>query len=715
MIATPPFAGLGTRRLPKWALSSLVTALLCAGSPRGARADDAPTWDPVPPEDLAGTHSAAYPDAPAEVLSWKLEVDDTNFEHERQTREYIRYKIYDPARAEEVTRVSASDATVEGIRLFATEIHGRLILPDGSIRVIGKESIRERALQRRAEEDSLAQRLIGNAGTVVNEQFLAVEGLQAGAVLEFQLLSTIKSQFASFSRNLQKVNIPVRHAECTVHLFQGQEFNGTAFVVNPNALHVGQSFDKRHATLQVTADNLPPLVDEPFSPAVSSRSVTVFGYEDLTVMRLRHSNTNAVTVGAADGPWAPIAAKAWMLSEDAAKAPDPVTHRAWELVAGAASETEKARRIHNFVHQLFVKFTQSPVGSREQISYANGAPLDKVMDFDQYLNVAVSPSDFLWLEIAMDRKIGLETQMVLLPNRNVMPFNPRLPSALFLPRYAARVRVDGAWQFSLAPVQQLLPFGWLPWRFRNGAALIAHDGKQELVSVPPEPASKSTVENRGTYTLGPDGSLTGHARCSLTGEPAVIRRPLPRDSSAARFKEIVARNLKAEFPGAAITVTSVDGLNDPDAPLQFEYDLNWPGYATATRTRLIVRPSVIHGQFRSPFAAAERKNAVEFPYHWRETDDVSLQLPAGYSLETPSAPPPAVVGDVLTYKTEIGPLAKPNQIYLRREFISDLSGAPASAYPTLKHWYDLVAQSDLHELVLAKSNASAASPLAAAP
>ena len=58
MIATPPFAGLGTRRLPKWALRSLATALLCAGSPRAARADDAPIWDPVPPEDLAALPKA---------------------------------------------------------------------------------------------------------------------------------------------------------------------------------------------------------------------------------------------------------------------------------------------------------------------------------------------------------------------------------------------------------------------------------------------------------------------------------------------------------------------------------------------------------------------------------------------------------------------------------------------------------------------------------
>jgi len=66
----------------------------------------------------------------------------------------------------------------------------------------------------------------------------------------------------------------------------------------------------------------------------------------------------------------------------------------------------------------------------------------------------------------------------------------------------------------------------------------------------------------------------------------------------------------------------------------------------------------LHGQSPSPFAADTRKNAIEFPFHWQEIDDVSLQVPGGYSLEAPSAPPAAAVGDILTYKVSIGPLAR---------------------------------------------------------
>src|SRR5208283_4282009 len=161
---------------------------------------------------------------------------------------------------------------------------------------------------------------------------------------------------------------------------------------------------------------------------------------------------------------------------------------------------------------------------------------DLVMEFDTHPKATVTAGDFLWLEIAMDRAFGIESQAVLLPNRNVMPFNARLPSALFVPQYAARVKVDGAWKFSLPNLQEWVPFGWVPSRFQNGVALVAHDGKQEFVDVPYTPAAQSTIEETGSFALNPDGSLEGRAHGRLTGEPAIALRPRQRDATDAQFK-----------------------------------------------------------------------------------------------------------------------------------------------------------------------------------
>jgi len=708
MPAIPPPADSGTRPRIELASGLLLAALVWALSPP-ARADDLPKWDPVTQADLAGTQSAAYPDAPAEVLSWKLGIDDSNLTHERAVTEYIRYKVYDPSRAADITRIAAIEASVEDIKISDVTIHGRLTLPGGTVREIGQDSIHKRPLVKRATEETFVQRMFGNEGLVANEQFVAVEGMKPGSVLEFQLVSKLELG-PSFIQTLQKPNIPVRRVDCTVHLYQGREFDGAAFVVNPGGLPVDQSFDKSHGIYHVSAANLPPLVDEPLSPSIISRSVTVFDYEDSTMLLTRHPNKlSPVKVDAGDGPWAPVAAKISLIEEDATMVPtESVANRVKGLIAGAASETEKARRIHNFVRDVYTRFRAVPAGSRPLVSHYADMPLDLVMSFDEHPKATVTETDFLWLELAMDREAGLEAEAVLLPDRNVMPFNPRLHSALFLPRPAVRVRVDGAWRLSLSNVPQLFPFGWIPARYQSGAGLIVKRGAQEFVEVQPASAAQSTVEQTGTFALAPDGSLAGHGRRRLTGAPAIALRPRARNASEARFKETLLAHLKTQFPGAEVSVTSVAGMSDPDVPVEYEFDLKWPDYATATKTRLIFKPFATHGQAPSPFDAAVRKNSVQFPFRWREIDDVSLQLPEGYALEAPSAPQSALVGDVLAYKVAIRPLAKANGIHIQRDFVSDVDDVPAKAYPTLKKWYELVAQGDAHELVLAKSKPAAA-------
>jgi hypothetical protein len=648
------------------------------------------------------------------VLFWKIEINDHDMALTgRRVTEYIRYKVYDPSRTEDITRLAAVEATVEDIKLSDVTIRGRLTLPDGTVREIGQDSIHERPLQHRATEDTFLQRLFGSEGPVLNEQFVAVEGITPGSVLEFQTESKLRTSY-NFIKNLQRLNIPVRHVDCIVDLFQGKEFNGAAFSANPTHLAIDQSFDQKSAVYHISASNLPPLVDEPMSPSINSRSLTVFDNEDNTMLALRHT-MSAVRIVSSDGPWAPVAAKVSLIEADATMYfLQAQVNEAKKVVAGAKSETEKARLIHNYVHDRYMSFRESLAGKGPVISHYADMPLDIVMDFEKHPKGTVTAGDFLWLEIAMDRAFGIESQAVLLPNRNVMPFNPRLPSAMFVPQIAARVKVDGAWKFSLPNLQDWVPFGWVPARFQNGVGLVAQDGKQEFVDVPYTSASQSTIEETGSFTLNPDGSLEGHAHRRLTGEPAIALRPRQRDATDSQFQVIVARRLKTQFPSAEIKVTSVAGLGDPDVPLEYDFDLTWPGYATATKTRLIFQPFAVHGAAPPPFAAPDRKYSVEFPIRWQEIDDISLRLPDGYSLEAPTAPQSAVVGDVLSYKVAIGATANANEIHIRRDFVSDISSVPASAYSTLKKWYDLVAQGDQHELVVAKAKPASA-PASSAP
>jgi hypothetical protein len=296
--------------------------------------------------------------------------------------EYIRYKVYDPSRTEDITRLAAVEATVEDIKLSDVTIRGRLTLPDGTVREIGQDSIHERPLQHRATEDTFLQRLFGSEGPVLNEQFVAVEGITPGSVLEFQTESKLRTSY-NFIKNLQRLNIPVRHVDCIVDLFQGKEFNGAAFSANPTHLAIDQSFDQKSAVYHISASNLPPLVDEPMSPSINSRSLTVFDNEDNTMLALRHT-MSAVRIVSSDGPWAPVAAKVSLIEADATMYfLQAQVNEAKKVVAGAKSETEKARLIHNYVHDRYMSFRESLAGKGPVISHYADMPLDIVMAGDR--------------------------------------------------------------------------------------------------------------------------------------------------------------------------------------------------------------------------------------------------------------------------------------------------------------------------------------------
>jgi hypothetical protein len=71
-------------------------------------------------------------------------------------------------------------------------------------------------------------------------------------------------------------------------------------------------------------------------------------------------------------------------------------------------------------------------------------------------------------------------------------------------------------------------------------------------------------------------------------------------------------------------------------------------------------------------------------------------------------------GKTLNYDVSISYGAARHFIRFTRDFSSELGLVPANRYPDLKRWYDLVVDSDQHELVLLKKASGVAAPAAPA-
>lgn len=689
-------------RLQRTILAVIAASL--AASPL-SKAAAPPAWDPVTAPELAADYRPLDRDAPAEAIFRRITIDDRDYPAKRRVSEYVRYRILDPERAADVTRISQFTASVEGEALLGnSEINARLALPDGTLREFGGESVQERDLARGGAEQTWAQRLFGEEGAVVKEKFLAIGGIESGCVLEFRLSHVEYPPIGEIDALLQ-AHVPIRELALTHWFRQGSAYVYRPFLLNGGSNRALVRLTEEGRAISVSARDVQALVREPFSGATANYALTYLGGYTATHQRLltHQWNNDTVRVDAESGPWALYATKVSLFEKDMSVPTSRVKKLAAQVTEGAASDADKARAIHSFVQDLHRRFLLSPRKRAAVVTQADLVDsLNQVLDFEKEPNRLIPPEYFVWLEVSLCRSAGLETQAVLLPNRRIGRFDPQMVAEMFLPMIGARILADGKWRFSFVLSPAPLPIDMLPWRAEGQVALIAQENRQEFVDVPQTQAAQSAIGNYGSFRLEADGSLVGNCRRTYTGQSALAVRDRTWRSNPERRQAFLRRVLAAEFKPALVRLTDLRGIDDPNAPIEVNYQMRWRNFAVLTRDRIIFRPSVFHAASASPFTASARRYPLDFPYPWTETDRIEIQLPAGCSLET-TWTPPSLPGAILSYTCEVSRKPGGGAVELKRDFISKIVTAPASAYPELKSLYDLIAASDRHELVLTKA------------
>ncbi len=244
------------------------------------RADSKETWQPLPPGELTGTTSPLEPDAAAEVLFRKIEIDDRNFPDSRTTTEYIRYKIFDPERADNIVRRSEFAATADGDDVRNVDMSARLTLADGTTKEFGAESVHEQTVIHKNGPDSFFSWGFGSFEFEVKQKFLAVGGTQPGSILEFKVRTIEQRPPNTVFRQLQIVDIPIRRLEYIQQFGDSPYFRTSFFVLN--STNIESKEDRDSLTVTLDGHDLPSLQNEPYSGIPTYYSATaVTGYDPL--------------------------------------------------------------------------------------------------------------------------------------------------------------------------------------------------------------------------------------------------------------------------------------------------------------------------------------------------------------------------------------------------------------------------------------------------
>ena len=183
----------------------------------------------------------------------------------------------------------------------------------------------------------------------------------------------------------------------------------------------------------------------------------------------------------------------------------------------------------------------------------------------------------------------------------------------------------------------------------------------------------------------------------------IFRRVTHHNDDAAATEKALIEKAKEWFPDATIKVTNVTGLKAVDGPVVVELDVDAPNLGSFAGSRALISMSAFGASSKNPFAATTRKHPIYFSYAWTEEDDVTLDVPDDYSVETL---PADTTYDVSTaaYVTRYKALTK--SVHFTRNFEVRSLYFPAESYSALRNFFSKVATADQEQITLKKMGKS---------
>jgi len=170
-------------------------------------------------------------------------------------------------------------------------------------------------------------------------------------------------------------------------------------------------------------------------------------------------------------------------------------------------------------------------------------------------------------------------------------------------------------------------------------------------------------------------------------------------------------DIKGRLSTAELSNIKIENVTDPSKPYTYSYHVVVPGYAERTGKRLFLQPEYFKKGVGAMFSAATRKNMIYFHYPWSEDDDIEITLPDGFSLDNADAPASFGSKELSQYKVAIAVTKDTKTLIYKRNFFfgggaSSLDRLlyPATAYPAIKNYFDMVHKNDDHTITLKQSS-----------
>jgi hypothetical protein len=635
-------------------MRTLLSAVVCLLVASAAFAGQDP-FGPANKEELALQRVAFAPDAPAAVLDWSSEHDDSK----RFSREYLRIKVL----SDEGRKYANVEIPYDDKSSVIQDVRARTIEPDGTIVPFTGAVFQKTVIKGR--------------GVSIAEKTFSLPDVRTGSILEYTYTHSWSRD--TYERALWYVerDIPVVHQHRVFRpvreLAAYYVTVGLAPGVKPSIADHVFDFDVR---------DMPPYGNEPYALAGGEHAARVLFIYNLgkgTVEEYWTDASSAVTLGIE---------KFIGDSHDAKNAVGP-------MIVGAATDEDKLRKIYASVQQFENLSDEKKSGEdlkREK------KRTNKSVD-DVLRNGYGTGYDIDLLFVALARAAGINADPVLLSDRK-KPFSKKLPYFYQLTSMAVVADVGGSVRY-FDPAFHELPFGML--HYDNSGVEGLRLPKKTAVSwltTPPSDAALSVRRRNASLHIDGDG-VAGTLHVELTGYEAFRRRNEKEQGDDASRRKLLEEEVKSWLPaGGTAKLTHWSAWKTSEEPLTADFDVTLPGVVSTAGSRVLVPLSLLETKTKNPFTSEMRRYDVHFDYAQRVEDSLSLKLPEGFSFGKIPEKTDLIEGPLAfhtTAKTEGA------TVVFHRDLTMGVATIPAVAYARFRSFLMNVAQADALPVVLEKS------------
>ena len=624
---------------------------------REPRVDD---FRAATPEELAMKALPFAPGAPAVILDWVQWHDDVD----SRESEYVRIKIL----SEEGKKYG--DVEIPYIPLVTNldNLEARTTKADGTVvPFTGK---------------TYEKLIVKTGGVRVISKTFSLPDVQPGSIVEYRYTLVTRDEVLRSTKFTVQRELPVVRETLWLRPYKGV----TSFFIH-RGLPPGKKPAMTGDHYELVLENIPGFEREQFAPPDGEvKPVVNFFYTvesiDPDTFWKRHGKELTTAIEE-------------FISGD----PAPIHSAAAEAIAGAATADEKLRKLYAVTQKVRnLAFKGEKTSAEERKLRDNHSAQDVLRNGYGY------SGEITRLFVALARSAGFEASSVRVASRNDAFFSKQLPIPTQLDNEVALVKTGGK-DLVLDPGTPDAPFGVVAWQKGHVPGLKLAKKQDASWFQTPELAATDALITRKAVLHVDGESLKGKATVTYKGQEALVRRLVNHNDDEAATKKSLETTTKGYFPeGAVVTLTKVSGMKNADPQIVAEYDVELPNAGSFAGSRTMIPLSVFHANAKNPFAPTERRAPVYFEYPSIEEDDVTLEMPPHYAVETLPHPGDLDAGAIV-YATRY--TNDEAAVHFTRRVVVDSMFISRDKYAALRTVYGKITSADQEQVVLRKTAAKA--------